>query len=143
MINNVVIEGRLTTDPELRHVGQKGTPIVTSYIANNVWTGAKSETHFFEIVIWGKQAENYCRYLRKGSKVMVQGTLKTQTYTKDGNTIKKTAIQVKELSYDINKKATNDMQTDESVYNEMFGDEPQDETQAPNIPINADELPFY
>ncbi|MBC8587364.1 single-stranded DNA-binding protein [Paratissierella segnis] len=94
-MNNVVLIGRLTRDPELRYI-PTGTAVSTFTIAvdKSISREKKQEMEsknqptadFIRIVVWGKQAENCANYLTKGSQVGVQGRIQTGSYDdKDGN----------------------------------------------------------
>lgn len=90
-INQFILNGNLTRDPELRSTAS-GTPVVQFSIANNVhWTGADGQKHeranFFRIKDFGKSAENHAKYLKKGSEVTVIGRLEPTEYEKDGATV--------------------------------------------------------
>lgn len=76
-----VVDGNLVQDPEMRAVGenQKVTQFV---IAVN--HGRKEDmVSYFPIEVWGKNAENCKKYLRKGSKITVIGTLRQDRWTDD------------------------------------------------------------
>lgn len=134
MINSVVIEGNLTHDPELRHVGSKGSATVTANIVCNYWLGAKQYATFVDVVLWGKKAENFCNYLKKGSRVMVKGILTNNTYTnKDGNKVSRMQIQVDDISFDPRKNNQYDPQTDNSI--DEAETESQDDVQPENLPF--------
>ena len=76
MINKSVFEGRVTKDPELKTVGEKR--VVNTTIA--VPRTKKDEADFIPVVIWGKQAESFAKYMSKGSLVSVEGRLSSRTY---------------------------------------------------------------
>lgn len=76
MINKSVFEGRVTKDPELKTVGEKS--VVNTTIA--VPRTKKDEADFIPVVIWGKQAESFAKYMSKGSLVSVEGRLSSRTY---------------------------------------------------------------
>lgn len=83
-LNKVTLIGNLTKDPELRFTGT-GTAVATFTVATNEsWTGAdgqKSEaTMFHNIVAWRKLAEVCGEYLKKGSKVYVEGKVTYRSY---------------------------------------------------------------
>lgn len=92
-MNNVVLIGRLTRDPELRYI-PSGTAVSTFDLAvdKNMSREKKQEMEsrnqptadFIRIVVWGKQAENCANYLGKGRLVAVQGRIQTGSYEKDG-----------------------------------------------------------
>ena len=77
-MNNVVLIGRLTRDPELRFTGS-GKAVATFTIAVNRAYN-RNETDFFRIVVWGKPGENCANYLKKGSQVGIQGRLQNNNY---------------------------------------------------------------
>lgn len=82
MINNVVLVGRLTRDPELRYTGS-GTAVANFTIAaDRPFTNAQGErdTDFISCVIWRKQAENLANFARKGSLIGVEGRIQTRNY---------------------------------------------------------------
>lgn len=76
MINKSVFEERVTKDPELKTVGEKR--VVNTTIA--VPRTKKDEADFIPVVIWGKQAESFAKYMSKGSLVSVEGRLSSRTY---------------------------------------------------------------
>jgi single-strand DNA-binding protein len=84
-LNKVFIIGRLTADPQLRNT--PGGQSVTSFgvATNRVWTdksGAKQEeTEYHNVVLWGRQAEIATQFLVKGSLVLIEGRLRTRSWT--------------------------------------------------------------
>lgn len=96
-VNKAIIIGNLGQDPEIRY-SQQGTPVVNFSVATSEkWTDkntqqANEHTEWHRITVFGKQAENCNKYLSKGSKVYVEGKLKTSSYDKEGQTHYATAI---------------------------------------------------
>ena len=96
MLNRIVIMGRLTRDPELRHT-QTGTPVASLCLAcdrdfKDKQTGEKA-TDFIDIVTWRSTAEFVSRFFTKGRMAVVEGRLQVRDYTdKDGN--KRRAVEV-------------------------------------------------
>ncbi len=88
-MNKVFLIGNLTRDPEMRST-QSGIPVCNFSIAvnrrfRNAQTG-QQETDFFNIVAWRQLAELCSRYLTKGRKVAVLGSIQTRTYeAQDGS----------------------------------------------------------
>ena len=76
MLNKVIIEGRLTADPELRQT-PTGVSVCRFSIA---WNGQGNEAKFFNTVAWRGTAEFVCRYFKKGSGIVIDGHLDTRTY---------------------------------------------------------------
>jgi single-strand DNA-binding protein len=97
-MNNVVLIGRLTRDPELRYIPNSGNAVSTFTLAvdKNLSRDKKQEMEsknqptadFIRIVVWGKQAENAANYLAKGRLVAVNGRIQTGSYDdKDGKRV--------------------------------------------------------
>lgn len=94
-MNNVVLIGRLTRDPELRYIPNTGTPVSTFSLAvdkplsrekkQEMEAKGQPTADFINIVVWGRQAENCANYLAKGRLTAVQGRIQSRTYdAKDG-----------------------------------------------------------
>lgn len=81
MINNVVLVGRMTRDPELRRTGS-GTAVTSFTLAVNRTFKSDNgpDADFINCVVWNKPAENTERYCSKGSLVGVTGRLQTRSY---------------------------------------------------------------
>ena len=77
--NLAVLEGRLTSDPELRYT-QGGTALCTFSIANNhsyyKEEELQEEVYYIDITTWAKLAEQCNEYLKKGRRVLVNGRLR-------------------------------------------------------------------
>lgn len=80
-INQVFLIGRLTRNPEIKVSGD--VTICKFGVANNPGKEDK-DVSFFNIVTFGKIAENCERYLKKGSQVAISGQLKQNRWEKDG-----------------------------------------------------------
>lgn len=95
MLNSVIMMGRLTADPELRHTNSN-IPVTSFTIAverSFARAGTERQTDFFDVVAWNKQAEFVSRYFRKGQLVAVQGRLETRSY-EDKNGVKRKAYEI-------------------------------------------------
>lgn len=101
MINNVVLVGRLTRDPDLRTTGS-GISVATFTLAvDRQYTNSQGErgADFVSCVIWRKAAENFANFTSKGSLVGIQGRLQTRTYDdKDGKRVYVTEVVVDNFS---------------------------------------------
>ncbi len=101
-MNNVVLVGRLTRDPELRRTGE-GLAIARFSLAidrpvrsNN----GEKQADFPNIVVFGKVAENCEKYLSKGRLAAVQGRIQTGSYTnKDGNKVYTTEVVAERVQF--------------------------------------------
>lgn len=84
--NLVVLEGRLTRDPELKNVGS--TQVCKFALAVSRKFKDTEETIFMDIAVWGAQAPACGQYLKKGSNALVQGTLKEERWNAQDGTPK-------------------------------------------------------
>lgn len=93
-MNKVILIGRLTRDPELRHTPQ-GTAVCQITVAVNR-RGAQpgqQDADFINVSVWGVQAENVTRYMSKGRQVAVEGRIQTRNYDdKDGKKVYVTEV---------------------------------------------------
>ena len=99
-LNHVVLIGRLTRDlgADERSFGYigNGTARANVSIAVNrskkTDNGYTDEPHYFDVTIWGKQAENLKPYLLKGKQIHVEGHLQQERWEKDGQKHSRVAI---------------------------------------------------
>lgn len=93
-MNSVALIGNLTRDPEVRYTSGD-MAIATFSIAINrppKKDGSDGGADFPRITVFGKQAENVERFLKRGSKVGITGRIQTGSYEKDGQRIYTTDI---------------------------------------------------
>ena len=94
-INCVTITGRLTRDAELKSTAG-GTAVCKFGVAVNRRTKKgdewANEASFFDVSLWGRQAETLSRYLTKGKQVGVTGELRQERWRRDGQAQSKVAI---------------------------------------------------
>lgn len=100
-MNKVIFSGNLTREVELRHTNS-GKAYTRTGIA--VHRRVKDEVDFFDLVMWDKQAEFAAKYLRKGSRVIVEGRLQTTAYSKDGVERKGVEVIVENVEFGDSKK---------------------------------------
>jgi len=89
--------GNLGADPELRYT-PSGRPVATFRIATtDVWTDANGErqerTEWHRIVAWDRLAEICGEYLRKGSKVYIEGRIQTRVW-EDQNGVQRYTTEI-------------------------------------------------
>ena len=97
-LNKVFLMGRLTFDPELRRT-PGGTAVTELRLATTrTWQGRdgerREETLFIDVTVWDRQAENCCQFLRKGSRIHVEGSLKMDTWDDKNTGEKRSKIRV-------------------------------------------------
>ena len=92
-MNNVVLIGRLTRDPELRYIPESQNAVATFTVAIDRPMSREKQTDFIRITVFGKSAENCERFLKKGRLVGIQGRIQTGSYkNKDGATVYTTDV---------------------------------------------------
>lgn len=92
-----MIIGRLTRDPELKSLPSGRSVTSFSVATNRQWTDAngqkQKQSEYHNVVVWGKMAETASSYLRRASRVYVEGRLQTREWTaQDGG--KRTRTEV-------------------------------------------------
>ena len=103
-MNKAIITGNLGADPEVRYT-QSGQAVCTLRVATNErWNDANGNrvehTEWHRVVLWGARAENAQKYLVKGSKVAVEGRLRTREWQdQNGITRYTTEINADNVEY--------------------------------------------
>ena len=95
--NLVILTGRLTKDPELKH-GASGTVYCKFTLAVNRMK-KDDPADFIFCSAFGKNAELIAEYVKKGHRLGVQGRLQQDTYEKDGEKISKTGVTVDKIEF--------------------------------------------
>ena len=100
-LNRVMLLGNLGADPELRYT-KGGQAVMQLRLATTErykepsgnWT---DRTEWHSVVVWGKRAEGLSKFLKKGSSIFVEGSLRTTNWEKDGQKHYKTEINAREI----------------------------------------------
>lgn len=109
-LNKVILQGRLTGDPELKTTTAGVT--VTSFsiaVERNYQANGQRESDFFNVTAWRKTAEFISRFFTKGNKILLVGELQQRSYqTQQGE--KRTVVEVvaNEAYFCDGKKAENE-----------------------------------
>ena len=83
MLNNTIISGRLTKDPELKHVTENQTPVlnVTLAVERDPFDGnSEKKVDFIPVVAWNGTARFISEHFGKGGALTVQGRLQSRTW---------------------------------------------------------------
>ena len=82
MINNVVLVGQLTRDPELRYTPSNVAVATFSLAVNRNFKNQAGdyEADFISCIMWRQQAENFANWLKKGALVGITGRIQTRSY---------------------------------------------------------------
>lgn len=104
-VNKVILVGNVGRDPEIRYAESR--PIATFSLATTerAYTTASGaqvpeRTEWHNIVMWDKAAEIAEKYIRKGTKLYVEGKLRTRVW-EDRNTIKRNVTEILVDQFDI------------------------------------------
>jgi single-strand DNA-binding protein len=101
-LNRVMLMGNLGSDPELR-VTQAGLPVLTLRLATTASYLDKDKirrerTDWHNVIVWGKRADALAKILHKGSRIFVEGSLRTSSYDdRDGRKRHKTEVVASEV----------------------------------------------
>ena len=153
MYNKVIMIGNLTRDIELKYI-PSGAAIAKGAIATShkfkTQTGEqKEEVCFLDFSVFGKSAEILNQYVKKGSKVMVEGRLIFNRWTaQDGTNRSNHTLRVENFKF-LDSKENNQQQTTTNEQTNYTQDHDikqssskQTNEQVPEIDIDDDEIPF-
>lgn len=105
-LNEVILGGRLTADPELKKTGSDTA--VTSFtiaVDRKYSKDGEKKADFITVVAWRQTAEFICKYFLKGSAIIVCGELQTRNWTdNNGNKRYATEVVASEVSFVESKK---------------------------------------
>lgn len=139
MLNNVVLIGRLTKDPELRYTGS-GTAVTKFTLAVDrpfVKEGGQREADFIPVIVWRKAAEACANHLVKGSLVAVEGRIQTRNYENEaGQRVYVTEVIADNVRFLSQPKNNGGTQGSQSTSGDPFVGDGQP------IDISDDDLPF-
>lgn len=127
-VNKVILIGNVGKDPEVRYPQQGQCVAQFSLATSERYTtasGPAERTEWHNIVVWGKQAETVEKYVHKGTKLYIEGKLRTRQWQ--------------------DRAGVNRYTTEVYVDNfELLGSRPQNaDQQAPQAPAaNPDQAPF-
>jgi len=136
-LNKVILTGNLTRDPEVKY-SASGMTYVRVGIAVNRFSKEKNAVDFFNLVAFDKTAEFLGKYFAKGSKILIDGQLRTNSYTdKDGVKRTSTEIIVDRIEFASSKKDSDDQRdrSDDSSYR-------RNSTTEYDVPSPMEDVPF-
>lgn len=153
-INNVMMMGNLTRDPELRQTPNGRSVVNFSLALNSAYKDAGGEwqevTDFIDVVAWGPLAERVAQYMSKGRRCFVQGRLQSRNWEQDGQ--KRTKVEV--LANDVTfldsggggRTDDGGSDADQSRSQSTKPSSPKKQDSSKNEvddePINLDDIPF-
>ena len=141
-INKVILVGNLGQDPEIKYTAGGAAVTTLSLATSESWkdkdTGSDQErTEWHRVVLWRRLAEIAGEYLKKGSKVYIEGQLQTRKWEQDGQTRYTTEVIGRDMQF-------LDSRGNSSGSSSSYEDTTQDASPQ-NIPdsgITDDDIPF-
>lgn len=148
-VNQVIMMGNLTRDPELRQIPSGQSVCSFSLALNRAYKDSSGEwqeaTDYIDVVAWGPLGERVAQYLSKGRRCLVQGRLQSRSWEQDGAKRSKVEVLANDVTFldgrggdsgesadDGSAKPKSSKKDDKDVVIEDVDDEP----------INLDDIPF-
>ena len=144
MFNRVVMVGNITRDIELQYLPSGGATCTTGIATNRKYKkqdgSAGEEVCFIDVVFFGKTAENVNQYLKRGSKLLVEGRLKLDQWTdQQGAKRSKHSIYVETMEM-LGGNGQGEQQPNKPTV--TYKDAKGNEYDVQDIDVNDDEIPF-
>lgn len=97
MVNKVIIQGRLTRDPEVTEAGGFKKGVITV-----AWSEKYKETEkvcFLDCIAWRSSAEFLEKYFKKGQEIVIEGQLATNSWEKDGQKYSRIVCNIEKINF--------------------------------------------
>lgn len=102
-VNQVILMGNLTRDPELRQTPSGQSVVSFSLALNRAYKDQSGEwqeaTDYIDIVAWGPLAERVAQYMSKGRRALVQGRLQSRSWEQDGQKRSKVEVLANDVTF--------------------------------------------
>ena len=149
-INKVTISGRITRDVELKHssnnIPRAAMCIATSRYFRDEHGNSHEQSSFIDVVAYGKTAEICAESLKKGSPVLIEGDLRTRTWTDNNNVNRKFTEIFIEKIYPLERDENYVSNYQNQNQNQGYGGYPaqsnQQQQQQPNNMNPQEQEPF-
>ena len=141
-INKVILVGNLGQDPEVKYTAGGAAVTTLSLATSESWkdkdTGSDQEkTEWHRVVLWRRLAEIAGEYLKKGSKVYIEGQLQTRKWEQDGQTRYTTEVVGRDMQFlDSRGSSWSDSSSYEDTNQDMSSQN------LPDSGITDDDIPF-
>ena len=141
-INKVILVGNLGQDPEVKYTAGGAAVTTLSLATSESWkdkdTGSDQEkTELHRVVLWRRLAEIAGEYLKKGSKVYIEGQLQTRKWEQDGQTRYTTEVVGRDMQFLDSRGSSS---SDSSSYDDINQD--MSSQNLPDSGITDDDIPF-
>lgn len=133
-MNKIILTGRITKEFELRYT-REGKAFTSFNLAvdknlskdkkQELEASGKATADFPRVIVWGSQAENLAKYMKKGSKILVEGRIQTGRYqASSGDTVYTTDVLAEHVEFlesaNSNNKNNNINQNNNSIGDDFF-----------------------
>lgn len=133
-VNKVILVGNMGADPELTYTGS-GMAVSNISLATSSIIKEEEKTEWHRVTLWDKTAENVAKYMKKGSKLYVEGRLQTRSYEdKEGNTRYTTEVVASQVVF-LDSKPKN-----EPAAKQEAAKPPR--TRRASVAVETEDLPF-
>lgn len=142
-INQVILMGRLTRDPELRTT-PTGKNVCSFSLAVDRKFGQDDTADFFDITAWDKLGELVNQYLSKGRRCLVQGRLTFRSWEQDGQKRSKVEVIAEDVTF-LDGPSENSGGGNNAPSNSSSNNKKNDDVVIEDIddkPIDLSEIPF-
>lgn len=104
-MNKAILLGNVGKDPEIRYVGERPVAVFSLATSDPAYRNAQGvempeRTEWHNIVMWDRHAEFAEKYIRKGSRLLVEGKIRTRIW-EDRNTIKHSVTEIVADSFEL------------------------------------------
>lgn len=139
-MNKVILRGRITQDLELRTtINNKA--VVRFTLAVNEGYGEDQRTNFINCEVWNGKAETLYKYCEKGSPLLLEGCIRTESYEQDGQKRYVTKVVVQNYEFlDSKKSKESTEECSESAENSV--EESISSIYTDAVELNDEDLPF-
>ena len=141
-INKVILVGNLGQDPEVKYTAGGAAVTTLSLATSESWkdkdTGSDQErTEWHRVVLWRRLAEIAGEYLKKGSKVYIEGQLQTRKWEQDGQTRYTTEVIGRDMQFLDSRGSSSSAASSYEDTNQDMGSQ-----NLPDSGITDDDIPF-
>ena len=142
-INKVILVGNLGQDPEVKYTAGGAAVTTLSLATSESWKDKDSgqdqeKTEWHRVVLWRRLAEIAGEYLKKGSKVYIEGQLQTRKWEQDGQTRYTTEVVGRDMQFlDSRGNTSSDNSSTYEDVNQDMGSQ-----NLPDSGITDDDIPF-
>ena len=139
-INKVILVGNLGQDPEVKYTAGGAAVTTLSIATSESWkdkdTGEdQDKTEWHRVVLWRRLAEIAGEYLKKGSKVYIEGQLQTRKWEQEGQTRYTTEIVARDIQFLDSRGSSDSSQSGNSKKEDVIQD-------VSESGIEDDDIPF-